>query len=403
MLPVRVGRARTWGVTALLAVTLVGAGVGLRLWVFPDEQAGSADGSGPVPVEVALVEHGPIERSREFSGSLEASAEFTVAAKVGGRVARITVDLADPVTREQVVVELDDDELQQAEAQAWADLNVATAQAGAADKALEIASRNHARASDLHARGFASEQEFDAARSEKLAAEAKVEVARAETTRARAAHKAAQIRRSYAKVSADWSEGDDSRVVAARFVDEGSMVSASAPLLTIVDLDPVIAVVFVTEADYAQLAPGMPITLRTDAFPQASFAGSISRIAPVFRVESRQARVEMVVPNADARLKPGMFVRAQAVLERIEAATLVPEAALVERGGETVVFVADETSATVRMRAVEVGVQQGDRVAVTGKDRQPITGRVVTLGQQQLVDGSTIVVPERRLLDEAGP
>jgi RND family efflux transporter MFP subunit len=403
MLPVRVGRGKTWGVTALLAVTLIGAGVGLRVWVFTDEQAGSADGSGPVPVEVALVEHGPIERRREFTGSLEASAEFTVAAKVGGRVARITVDLADPVTRGQVVVELDDDELHQAEAQARADLAVATAQAGAADKALEIASRNHARASDLRKRGFASDQELDTARAEKLTAEATVEVARAELTRARAAHKAAQIRQSYAKVTADWSEGDEPRVVAARFVDEGSMVSASAPLLTIVELDPVIAVVFVTEADYAQLAPGMPITLRTDAFPHESFAGSISRIAPVFRVESRQARVEMVVQNPDARLKPGMFVRTQAVLERIEDATLVPEAALVERAGETVVFVADETSAIVRMRAVEVGVQQGDRVAVTGKDGQPITGRVVSLGQQQLVDGSTIVVPERRPVDEGGP
>jgi multidrug efflux pump subunit AcrA (membrane-fusion protein) len=103
------------------------------------------------------------------------------------------------------------------------------------------------------------------------------------------------------------------------------------------------------------------------------------------------------VPNADGRLKPGMFVRARAVLERVEDAVIVPEAALVERGGETVVFVADAAGEAVSMRAVEVGVREGERVAVTGKDALPIDGRVVTLGQQQLVDGSTIAIPERRV------
>jgi RND family efflux transporter MFP subunit len=232
------------------------------------------------------------------------------------------------------------------------------------------------------------------ARSEKSEAEAELEVARAEVLRAQAAHRAAEIRSGYAQVIADWTEGDDQRVVAARFADEGSTLAANAPLLTIVDLDPVVVVVHVTESDYAELAPGIAVTLRTDAFPGESFPGQISRVAPVFRAESRQARVEMTVPNTDGRLKPGMFVRVRAVLDRAEQATIVPASALVERDGETVVFMLAGDGEAVERRAVEVGIREGERVAVTGKDGRAISGRVVVLGQQQLVDGSPIVIPE---------
>ncbi len=381
-------------IAALLATALIAGGVALRVWVFADAGLGAAADSGPVPVEVAAIERGPIERRREFSGSLEASAEFIVAPKVAGRVERIAVDLADPVARGQVVAELDDEELAQAEAQARANLAVARAQASAADKAVEIAKRSYARVLSLRERDIASEQELDAARSSRDEAEAARTVARAEVLRAQAAARAAEIRRGYAQVVADWSDGDEARIVAERLADAGSTIAANAPLLRIVDLDPVIVAVFVTEADYALLRPGLAISVTTDAFPGERFAGEISRVAPVFRADSRQARVEMTVANGDGRLKPGMFVRVRAVLEQLADATIVPAAALVDRDGETVIFVLDEQGATVERRAVEPGIREGERVAVASKDGAPLSGRVVVLGQQQLDDGAAVVIPQ---------
>ena len=83
--------------------------------------AGEA-GQRPAPVEVVAVERGPIELRRTFSGSLESPARFTVAPKIGGRVERLTVDIADAVERGQVVAKLDDEEQVQAVAQAQRDL-----------------------------------------------------------------------------------------------------------------------------------------------------------------------------------------------------------------------------------------------------------------------------------------
>jgi RND family efflux transporter MFP subunit len=314
-----------------------------------------------------------------------------VAAKVGGRLDRITVDLGDAVQRGQVVAELDDEELAQAQAQAKADLAVAQARKVAADNALKIAERNLDRVEGLRRGGIASEQELDTTNAAQLQAEAEVAVAASEVTRAKAALRGAEVRKSYTQVSVDWSGGPQARVVAARHVDEGTMVAANTPLLSVVGLDPLVVVVHVTEQDYGQLRPGLPVVLVTDAHPGEEFAGNVARIAPVFAEESRQARVELEVANPDGRLRPGMFVRVRVVLARIEAATVVPRDALVAHEDGRAVFVVSDDGATARLQPVTVGVSEGERVQVHGVEPP---ARVITLGQSQLHDGAAIVLPE---------
>jgi RND family efflux transporter MFP subunit len=178
-------------------------------------------------------------------------------------------------------------------------------------------------------------------------------------------------------------------VVAERYVDEGQTVAANAPLLRIVEMNPITAVFFVTERDYALLGPGQVVTLRTDAHPGAVFEGRIARIAPVFQASTRQARVEVDVDNSGLRLKPGMFVRASVVLDRVEDAIIVPEQALVRRDGRDGVFVLEKDGQSVTWRMVEVGVREDKRVQVTGEG---LDTRVVTLGQQLLEDNSAVTV-----------
>jgi RND family efflux transporter MFP subunit len=341
------------------------------------------------PVEVSAVEHGLIERIRSFTGTLVANAEFVVAPKVDGRLEEISVNLSDSVSRGQVVARLDNAEYQQALTQAEADLAVARANLAEARSLLEIADRELNRIETLSRRGVSSESERDAAQAEQLARAARLEVSRAQQTRAEAAVETARIRLGYSNVTANWSGGSDRRIVAERYVDEGQTVSANDALLRIVELDPVLAVFFVTERDYGLLSVGQPVTLETDAYPGAEFSGTIARIAPVFRENSRQARVELRVANAERRLKPGMFVRARVRLEQVDHATMVSERALVVRDGESGVFLVAEDRASVRWRPVETGIRQGDRVQLLD---DTLDGEVVVLGQQLLDDGSAIVI-----------
>jgi multidrug efflux pump subunit AcrA (membrane-fusion protein) len=86
-----------------------------------------------------------------------------------------------------------------------------------------------------------------------------------------------------------------------------------------------------------------------------------------------------------------MFVRAETILDRDENATIVPLVALTTRAGQRGVFVVSDDGKSVLWRSVTVAIEEGERVQVIGDG---VSGRVVTLGQQLLDDGSSITIPE---------
>jgi len=356
---------------------------------WPDQKTPGNQGEKPwiAPVETAPIEQGTMELRRTFSGSLESYAEFLVAPKVSGRVEYLAVEMGDPVVRKQEVARLDNDEYIQAVAQAEADLAVADADLTGAKNALDIARRELERMETLKKRGVSSASQVDAARAEWLAAEARMEMARARVLKARAQLETARIRLGYTTVFADWTGGSDTRFMAEKFVTEGDTVSANTPLVSIVELDPLLAVVFVTEKDYGRLAVGQQAGLSTDAFPDRSFSGRIIRISPAFKTQTRQARVEIHVDNPSLDLKPGMFVRVSVVLDRVTGTSMIPETALVVRNQETGIFMLAPDNDTVVWQQVVTGIRQDHRVQIKG-DR--LTGQVVTLGHQLLDHGSRI-------------
>lgn len=384
---------KTW--ITLIALLLVAALIGWQVYDRLQLSGGGGQAkkeqSRPVPVEVADIEQGAIELRRTFSGTLQAYSEFVVSPKLSGRIEQIDVDLADLVTRGQVVARLDNDEYVQAVRQAEADLAVAKANLAEAESLLKIAERELARVDMLRRKGVSSESQRDTAMADQLAKQAHVEVTRAQVIRAQAELETARIRLGYTRVKADWGSGSAQRIVAERYVDEGETVSANAQLLRIVELDPIKVIFYVTERDYAQLRPGQQASLTTDAYPGESFPAGIVRISPVFRENTRQAQVELKVDNPDLRLKPGMFTRVDVVLARAESVSIVPEQALAKRDGQDGVFVVDTEGTKVSWRPVKVGIRQSQRVGIEGEG---LEGRVVVLGQQLLDEGSPIAIDD---------
>jgi RND family efflux transporter MFP subunit len=387
-------KARFSLLTFLVVASLLSWLVYQRLPVTDAESTRQGPATRPVPVEVTAIEQGQIERLRSFSGTLQAHSEVVVAPKVSGRIEQLDVDLADTVTRNQVVARLDNDEYVQAVRRAQADLAVARANLAEAVSLLKIAERELHRIEKLRERGVSSESQRDIAKADQLAKQAHVEVTRAQMIRAQAELETARIRLGYTKVTAGWRGKSEQRVVAERYVDEGETVTANAPLLRIVELNPIEVVLFVTERDYALLHPGQHATLTTDTYPDEPFQGQIVRISPVFRESTRQAQVELQVDNPQYRLKPGMFARVMVILDRARGIKIIPEQALVTREAQRGVFVVSEDGDSVTWRPVKVGIRQGSRIEVSGEG---LAGKVVTLGQQLLDDGSAISIADTKL------
>lgn len=202
-------------------------------------------------------------------------------------------------------------------------------------------------------------------------------LAEARVRQANAAYEVENIQLRYTTVRASWQGGPERGTVGMRYQDAGNTIQAGARILAIVGLDPLKAVVTVTEKDYARLHVGQPGTLITDAIPGESFDAEISRIAPIFQESSRQARIELRVANPGNVLRPGMFIRVRVVLREAFAETIVPTAVIVQRANRNAVFTVNDNAETISEHTVELGIVRGDRMQIV---RPVLTGHVVVLG-----------------------
>ena len=349
-------------------------------------------------VSVGEVRLENLEAHRTFSGSLASPQRFLVASKTVGRVDALLVDLGDLIENDQTLLRLEQAEPQQSVRSAEAERDLAGANRREAQNQLVFAEREMARTTSLFEKGIVTESRVDEKRTALLARQAERDTAAAQLTSAEAKLEQARIQLGYTEIRAQWRQGQR-RVIAERHVQEGDLVAVNQPLYSLVALDPIVAVVAVTEKDYARIRVGQQVWLETDAYPRQRFEGQVARIAPVFDPSSRQARVELDVANPEQLLKPGMFVRAQIVVARAQQVTTVPLEALVNRNGETGVFVVNPNGDRVAWQPVEVGIRSGQRVEVRAEG---LDGRVVTLGQQLIGDGSAVVIPESDARAEAG-
>jgi len=361
-----------------------------------------------------------------FTGSLEPKSRFDVAPKVAGWLRELLVDVGDTVERNQVIAVLDDEEFAQEVEQARAELQVAKANAENYASDLDIAKREYERAKALREKQIASASELDASEAAFNASQTRHKVSLAQVAQKEAALKTALVRLSYTKVRAFWEEDDQPRVgsiqrdkgvlrvegippsnhrqdtrdtirdtntprvVGERFVDEGELLGVNQSIVSILENNPLTAVVYVIERDYPKVTIGQQAVISTDAYPGRTFIGRITRIAPMLKESSRQARLEVEVPNPDLVLKPGMFVRARVEFARHENATLVPLGALVRRDNKDGIFIADTKNLKARFVPVTTGIINGEIVEITEPE---ISGRVITMGNHLLENGSDITLP----------
>jgi len=376
----------------LMGLVLV-ALVGVRLYQKTAGKKGQpvrADARAAVAVVLAPVRTEGIRDTRVFTGTVLPREQFAVAPKLPGRLDKLFVNIGAVVTNGQLIAVLDDEEYRQQVEQTQAELEVARAAVLETSSALEVAQRQLDRANELIDKRVTSEAELDQVDARHKAAKVRHAVTMAVIRQKEAALRVEDARLAYTQISVAWADGADARVVGERFVDEGAMLKANEPVVSILDVATVLVTMFVIERDYPHVLIGQQATISTDAFPDRTFAGTVMRKAPLLKESSRQARVEIEVANPGRLLAPGMFVRAELQFAAHAAATVVPVAALARREGRSGVFLADTAALTVRFVPVTAGIVSGEQVEIIAP---PLTGLVVVLGQHLLEDGAAIMLP----------
>jgi len=142
----------------------------------------------------------------------------------------------------------------------------------------------------------------------------------------------------------------------------GASVGTDSNLFKIIDLSRVWIDANVFEKDLARVRMGQEVKVNLPALPGSTYTGRVILIDSVVDPETRTIKVRTEVANPDSRLKPDMFANVEIVTDLNRSAISIPQTAVLNDGGKTVVFVAEGNG--YQKREVHTGIQNGDRLEI---------------------------------------
>jgi RND family efflux transporter MFP subunit len=352
----------------------------------------TADDSATTPLNVVAenVTTATLTNTVWVTGQVEGVTNVQVIPKVTGLLERLRLPDGNlleegmDVEKGRVIAVIEHSALDAAVKTAKAAVDVARASYERAKVNLDDAQREKTRLVKLFDEGIATSQERDRAVTAYERTLTELSLADAQVKQAEAALTQAQVMLDEATV-----EAPISGVITKKYINEGTMVGPSVPLVQIAQIDTVKVIGGISERYIAKLTAGKtPARMVVDALPGEEFEGVVYNVGADIDRQTRTVEVELRVQNPNQRLKPGMFARLRVTLESRENVPVVPETALLREGPEVYVYVVNNSIA--HRKALKLGLSEGVlNEVVEGLEPGEL---VVVRGQHLLQEGAEVAI-----------
>jgi len=320
----------------------------------------------PPPVAVASARAQAAEwvDTRSAVATLVAVQGVTLSAELPGQVREISFDSGAFVRKGQSLVKLD--------------TSTEEAQLASAQAEASLARVNLERIETLRRAGSGTQADLDAA--EAHSKQARAAVAQLEATIAKKT-----IRAPF-----------DGRI-SIRQVELGQVLAPGTPVASLQTVSPIFADFWLPQQALAEVRAGQKARLRADPFPGVTWDGSVTVVNPEVDVATRNVRVRATFPNADGRLRPGMFANVDVLGNEKKSVVIIPATAVIYAPYGDSVYAIEEkkdasgkASAVVRQKFVRLGERRGDFVQVTSGVTPGET--IVSAGAFKLRNGMAVAV-----------
>lgn len=257
------------------------------------------------PVVTALVNQTSISATYHSTATLQSRNDAQVISRVTGIVEHLNVEEGDYVEKGQLLVEIDSRRYQ---------LSLDKAQAELASLKLELS-----RLKKLQAKNLVSHDQID-----------KLTYSLQSAT---AARDLAALDLSDSQIKAPISG-----YIAQKMAKKGHFSQAYQQLLYIVNQQDLEAVLYVPEAQLANVQLNQKAVLTFSALPSNTFNAYVRSISPVIDNNSGTFKVILSLTNDKSVLKPGMFAQISVIFDTHDNSITVPSDSIIKRDGQQYVF-----------------------------------------------------------------
>lgn len=317
----------------------------------PDSKNQSKGRKLVVPVQTIVVRPGILSHTVHATGTILANEEVELRSEVAGRIVKINFQEGQSVQKGQLLIKIEDDELK--------------AQLKKVELQVELANTEENRSKVLLGQNGISRQDYD------------IVLNRLNTYKADAEFIQAQIRKT--AIVAPFSGS-----IGLRYVSEGSYVSASTLLATLLQSDPVKIEFAIPEKFAASVKQGNTISFTTQQ--EKKYTARVYANDQKIDFDTRSIKVRARTSNPKKELIPGSFVKVDLQLEQIKDAITLPAEAVVPVLAGQVVYL--YKSGKAHTAKILTGIRSDTEVQVL-KGLNP-GDTVITTGIMMLRDGSPV-------------
>ncbi len=319
------------------------------------EPGNSQDAVKAVKVDVVEVKPEPIQDVLVLPGETEAWQDVLVAADKNGRVEWIGPREGQEVKKGELLARIDVSALK-----TIIDRSEASA---------ELSKDLYERRKTLFDRGIVHKEALERARTDKAVAESNLVKAKVEYDRG-------------------FPHSPISGMVNYLHVDEGEFVNRGQPMVELVNVDKIKIHVNVPELDVRYLKKGQDVMVTIDAFPDLRLKGTVDFVSYKADPATKTFRVRVLIDNQNHEIRPGMIARVAFLRRMIPDALSAPLFAILDKGGERLLFV--EKDGIAHARTVSIGVIARDRVQIINGLKPG--DRLIVTGQRDVEEGMKVQV-----------
>jgi len=308
-----------------------------------------------VPVVTTLIKQQPISSTYHSTATLESRIDAQVISRVTGIVEHLNAEEGDYVKKGQLLAKIDSRRYQLS-------LNKAQAE-------LDSINQEYNRLKKLQARSLVSRDQVD-----------KLSYSRQSATAARDLA-ALDLEDSLIKAPI-------SGFISKKMVKQGHFSQSYQQLLHIVNQVDLQAVLYVPEAQLANVKLNQVASLSFSALPAQAFTAHVRSIAPLIDHKSGTFKVILSLNNEQSLLKPGMFAQISVVFDTHQDSLTVPSDAIIRRDGQQYVFIVKDKKAHEVI--IKTGYTQETLTEVMGDISS--SSEIVIQGHRNLKDDALIEV-----------
>ena len=317
---------------------------------------GSFAGAGPIPVKGHILTPQKLDNNVITTGTILANESVELKSEISGKVVKILFKEGSRVSKGDLLLKINDEELQ--------------AQLLGARSALKLAEDNMARAKKLLEKQGISQQDYDAAANDLNVKKANLDLIKAQIDKT-------EIKAPF--------EG----IIGLKYVSEGSFINSSTVIASLQDIDPVKIDFSIPEkyAGFVNIGDKIKFSV---AGSGNSYSGTVFAIEPKIDETTRTLKIRAISPNTGGEILPGAFADVTLILKEIPDALMVPTQAIIPiLKGQKVYLCRNGMVAQVE---VKTGIRTDTEVQITEGLNPKDT--VITTGILQLAPGMPVKITE---------